>query len=145
METKSIKFVVFVPITHADAVRQALGEAGAGKIGNYDFCSFSSRGTGRFRGNERTNPTIGEAPRPSGRGFSRDGVPWSGTPHRKPFIHGLPPVAFWCVGKAGKYESVEEEKIEVIVPREILDEVIKKVKAVHPYEEVAFDIYPIEN
>lgn len=106
METKNVKFVVFVPLTHADIVRQVIGEARAGKIGNYDFCSFSSRGTGRFRGNEKANPTIGEA---------------------------------------GKYEAVEEERIEVIVPRELLKVVIEKVKAVHPYEEVAFDIYPIEN
>ncbi len=42
METKNVKFVVFVPLSHADKVRQALGEAGAGKIGNYDFCSFFS-------------------------------------------------------------------------------------------------------
>ena len=61
MNTKNVKLVIFVPLSHADAVRQALGEAGAGKIGNYDFCSFSSRGTGRFRGNEKTNPAIGEA------------------------------------------------------------------------------------
>ncbi len=106
METKNVKFVVFVPLSHADVVRQALGEVGAGKIGNYDFCSFSSRGTGRFRGNEKTSPAI---------------------------------------GKAGKYESVEEERIEAIVPREILKEAIGKVKSVHPYEKVAFDIYPLEN
>lgn len=106
MESKNVKFVVFVPLSHADAVRQTLGEAGAGKIGNYDFCSFSSRGTGRFRGNEKTNPAIGEA---------------------------------------GKYEAVEEERIEAVVPRAVLKEVIEKVKAVHPYEEVAFDIYPLEN
>src|SRR3989344_719235 len=106
MEAKNIKLVVFVPLTHADIVRKALGEAGAGKIGNYDFCSFSSHGTGRFRGNNKTNPAIGEA---------------------------------------GKYESVEEERIEVTVPREILKEVIEKVKAVHPYEEVALDVYPLEN
>ncbi len=106
MQSKNVKLVVFVPLTHADIVRQALGEAGAGKIGNYDFCSFSSRGTGRFRGNELSNPVIGEK---------------------------------------GKYESVEEERIEVIVPREILKEVIEKMKSVHPYEEVVFDIYPIEN
>lgn len=106
METKIVKLVIFVPLSHADIVRKVLGEAGAGKIGNYDFCSFSSRGTGRFRGNEKSNPTIGEA---------------------------------------GKYETVEEEKIEAIVPREILKEVIEKVKSIHPYEEGAFDIYPLEN
>lgn len=106
MSTKNVKFVVFVPISHADVVRQALGEAGAGKIGNYEFCSFSSRGIGRFRGNKKSNPAIGEA---------------------------------------GKYEEVEEERIEVIVPREILRQVIEKVKSVHPYEEVAFDVYPLED
>lgn len=105
METKNVKFIVFVPLSHGDIVRKALGEAGAGKIGNYDFCSFSTIGVGRFRGNEKSNPTVGEA---------------------------------------NKYESVEEEKIEAIMPREILKEVIEKVKAVHPYEEVAFDIYPLE-
>ena len=41
--------------------------------------------------------------------------------------------------------EVEEDRIEVIVPREILEEVIKKVKEVHPYEEVAFEIYSLEN
>ncbi len=44
MITKNVKLVVFTPISHADIVRKALGEAGAGKIGNYDFYSFSSRG-----------------------------------------------------------------------------------------------------
>jgi hypothetical protein len=106
MITANVKLVVFVPISHADIVRKALGEAGAGKIGNYDFCSFSSCGVGRFRGNEKSNPTIGEA---------------------------------------GQYEAVEEEKIEVIVPREILEKVIRAMNKVHPYEEVAYDIYSIEN
>lgn len=104
--SKNVKLVVFVPLLHADAVRRALGEAGAGKIGNYDFCSFSCRGTGRFRGNEKSNPAVGEA---------------------------------------GNYEVVEEERIEVAVPRAILEKVVEKMKSVHPYEEVAFDVYPIEN
>jgi hypothetical protein len=103
--SENVKLVVFVPLTHADVVRQALGEAGAGKIGNYDFCSFSSRGIGRYRGNEKSNPTI---------------------------------------GRAGEFTEVEEERIEVLVSRAILESVIEKVKSVHPYEEVAFDIYPLE-
>ena len=40
-------------------IRNVLGELGAGKIGNYDFCSFSYLGTGRFRGNEKSKPAIG--------------------------------------------------------------------------------------
>lgn len=105
MQSSNVKLVVFVPLSHADVVRNALGEAGAGKIGNYEFCSFSTRGVGRYRGNENSNPTI---------------------------------------GKSGEYESVEEERIEVVVPKSILKDVIEKMKSVHPYEEVAFDIYSLE-
>ena len=106
MQSKNVKLIIFVPLSHCDIVRNTLGEAGAGKIGNYNFCSFSTKGVGRFCGNKNSNPVI---------------------------------------GKPENYESVEEEKIEVIVPRTILREVIKKVRAVHPYEEVAFDIYPLED
>jgi hypothetical protein len=38
-----------VPETHADRVREAMGIAGAGKVGHYSFCSFSSKGMGRFK------------------------------------------------------------------------------------------------
>lgn len=51
--------VIYVPLTHADAVRKALGDAGAGKIGNYDYCSFSARGVGRFRPLKGSTPAIG--------------------------------------------------------------------------------------
>lgn len=55
-----VKVVTFVPIEAADAVREAMGKAGAGKIGNYHFCSFSSCGEGRFLPVEGANPTSGE-------------------------------------------------------------------------------------
>lgn len=55
-----VKLVVFVPEADADKVRQALGEAGAGKIGKYTFCSFSTKGTGRFKPGEGASPAIGE-------------------------------------------------------------------------------------
>jgi dinuclear metal center YbgI/SA1388 family protein len=55
------KFVMFAPKSNAAKIRKAIGEAGAGKIGNYDFCSFESDGTGRFRGNDNSNPTVGTA------------------------------------------------------------------------------------
>lgn len=106
MKSTNVKLVIFAPLSHADIVREALGNAGAGKIGNYDFCSFSTRGIGRYKGNENSNPAIGEAM---------------------------------------KYESVEEEKIEVVLPRTLLKNVVDAVKKVHPYEEVAFDIYPLED
>ena len=106
MNSKNVKLVVFVPTSYADKIREVLGKEGAGVIGNYDFCTFSTAGTGRFRGNEQSNPVIGHSE---------------------------------------KYESVAEERIETIVPREIINEVIAKVKAIHPYEEVVFDIYPLED
>ena len=54
-----VKIVTFVPLTHADVVRDAIGKAGGGKIGNYTFCSFSSIGTGRFKAGQGAHPAIG--------------------------------------------------------------------------------------
>lgn len=101
-----VKIVIYVPVDHADAVRQALGDAGAGHIGNYDFCSFSQRGIGRFRPMEKAEPFIG--------------------------THGV-------------IEEVEEERIETVCPKMIAREVIEKVTRVHPYEEMAYDVYPLMN
>ncbi len=61
MKLKFVKIAVFVPTSHADDVRKVLSECGAGHIGNYDFCSFSTKGTGRFRGLEGTKPFVGKA------------------------------------------------------------------------------------
>lgn len=61
MESKFLKIVVFVPSSHADKVRGALAISGAGHIGNYDYCSFSSKGIGRFRPLEGAQPFIGES------------------------------------------------------------------------------------
>ena len=55
------KLVTFAPLADADRVLQALGEAGAGQIGNYRNCSFQTTGTGRFQPNEQAKPHIGEA------------------------------------------------------------------------------------
>ena len=54
------KLVVFVPVENADALRQATGDAGGRRIGNYSRCSFSSRGIGRFKPLEGAEPAIGE-------------------------------------------------------------------------------------
>ena len=104
METKTVKIVVFVPETHSDVVRKAVGEAGAGKIGNYSHCTFSSRGQGRFMPLSGASPTIGEV---------------------------------------GKSEVVDEERIEFICDKDSLNKVIEAIKKVHPYKEVAFDVYPL--
>ncbi len=55
------KLVTFVPTAHSQQVIDALHEAGAGQIGNYDHCSFSVGGTGTFRPNEAAKPVIGQA------------------------------------------------------------------------------------
>jgi hypothetical protein len=99
-----VKLVVFVPLSHADIVRQAMGNAGAGKIGNYTYCSFSTQGTGRFKPEEGANPAIGEV---------------------------------------GTMEAVEEERIEIACEKSQVKDVIEAIKKVHPYEEVALDIYPM--
>ncbi|HMK87532.1 MAG TPA: NGG1p interacting factor NIF3 [Steroidobacteraceae bacterium] len=54
------KIVVYVPVTHADAVRDAMGSAGGGRLGHYVCCSFSVRGIGRFRPEPGAHPAIGQ-------------------------------------------------------------------------------------
>jgi hypothetical protein len=56
-----VKIVVFVPEENADDVRQALGDAGAGMIGEYSYCSYSIKGVGRFKPSDAANPHIGTA------------------------------------------------------------------------------------
>ncbi|MEI5983280.1 Nif3-like dinuclear metal center hexameric protein [Sphingobacterium sp. PU5-4] len=53
------KLVVYVPRTHVEEVRNALFEAGAGAIGDYDECSYNTVGYGTFRPLEGANPAIG--------------------------------------------------------------------------------------
>ncbi|HEY3016474.1 MAG TPA: Nif3-like dinuclear metal center hexameric protein [Nocardioides sp.] len=53
------KIVVFVPAEHAATVRAAIAEAGGGAIGDYDHCSWSTAGEGRFRPLQGASPTIG--------------------------------------------------------------------------------------
>lgn len=99
------KIVVTVPVRDADKVRQAIDEAGGGKVGNYSFCSFSVRGTGRFLPGDNAHPIIGEV---------------------------------------GKLEEVEEERVEVNCADELVADVVAAIRATHPYEEPAIDIYPLE-
>jgi len=60
LRNRLLKLVTYVPENHLDKVRKAVFGAGAGVIGNYDFCGFSAQGTGSFRGNENTNPFVGK-------------------------------------------------------------------------------------
>ncbi len=101
-----VKLAVFVPIEDAEKVRDALGKVGAGHIGEYSYCSFSSEGVGRFLPEEGANPHIGEQ---------------------------------------GKLEEVKEVKIETIFPENLKKRVIRALLKAHPYEEPAYDMYPLHN
>lgn len=54
------KIVFFVPETHKETVKQALFDAGAGRIGNYDSCAWETLGTGQFRAMQGANPFLGK-------------------------------------------------------------------------------------
>jgi dinuclear metal center YbgI/SA1388 family protein len=56
-----VKLVTFLPADALERVRSALADAGAGRIGEYDLCSFAHAGRGSFRGSARSNPTVGTA------------------------------------------------------------------------------------
>lgn len=55
-----LKLIVFVPFSHLKAVREAMSQAGAGHIGKYSECSFSTPGKGTFKPGAETRPYIGE-------------------------------------------------------------------------------------
>ncbi len=100
------KIAVYVPVSHEIIVREALGEAGAGYIGNYSHCTFNTQGIGTFKPENDANPFI---------------------------------------GTVGEIESVKEVKIETIVPSKLLQKTIDNMIKSHPYEEVAYDVYKLEN
>ena len=104
--SKLNKIVCFCPIQYAEKVREAMFDAGAGHIGNYDNCSFSLEGKGSFRALDNS----------------------------KPFV-----------GKKGEIHHEAETKIETVVPDFKINQVIKNMIKAHPYEEVAYDIYALEN
>jgi dinuclear metal center YbgI/SA1388 family protein len=100
------KLVTFIPVDHAEKVRNAVFSAGAGNIGNYDSCGYDLEGTGSFRGNENSDPFVGEK---------------------------------------GKIHFEKEIRFETVFPGFIQGRVIGALLKNHPYEEVAYDIYPLEN
>lgn len=55
------QFCFYVPESHLESVKQALFDAGAGKIGNYDCCAWQVEGQGQFRPIAGSNPFLGEA------------------------------------------------------------------------------------
>ena len=100
-----LKLVVFIPNTHIDALRAAICEAGAGQIGNYDFCTFGTEGEGTFRGSSDSQPFL---------------------------------------GKPGMLENAREIRLETVFPRGLQEPVLAAMRAAHPYEEIAYDLIPVE-
>jgi hypothetical protein len=98
------KLVVFVPAEALDAVRDAVFSAGAGRIGDYERCSWYTEGTGTFFGGEGADPTVGEP---------------------------------------GQEERVPELRLETVFPEGRQEEVVAALRSAHPYEEPAFDVYPL--
>jgi hypothetical protein len=96
--------VVFVPREALDDVRTALFAAGAGRIGDYERCSWYGVGTGTYFGGAGTSPTL---------------------------------------GGAGREERVAELRLETVYPVVREAEVIAALRAAHPYEEPAFDLYEL--
>lgn len=101
-----LKLAVFVPESHVEAVREALGRAGAGQLGHYSHCTFGTNGTGTF-------------------------LPGEGS---QPFI-----------GRPGVLERVAEVRLETILPERLLNKVLAAMLKAHPYEEPAYDVYPLRN
>lgn len=100
------KLVTFIPVQAAEKVRTAVFEAGAGHIGNYDFCGYNLEGTGSFRGGENASPYVGEK---------------------------------------GQVHYEKEIRFETIFPGWLQSKIVYALLETHPYEEVAYDIYPLEN
>jgi len=106
LDGKLLKLVVFVPGSHAGQLRDAIFDAGAGYIGNYERCSYNVQGEGTYRPGTGTDPYSGEQ---------------------------------------GKDHTEPEIRIETVMPEHLKSRVVKAMLAAHPYEEVAYDIYKIEN
>ncbi|MDH7601100.1 MAG: Nif3-like dinuclear metal center hexameric protein [Armatimonadota bacterium] len=100
------KVVVFVPGEALTGVRDAMAQAGAGRIGEYSYCSFRTQGIGSF-------------------------IPEAGA---QPYI-----------GSAGRLEEVDEWRLEMLCTRSVLPQVLAAMRDNHPYEEPAYDIYPLAN
>lgn len=105
-EKKLMKLVTYIPESHLDKVRNAIFDAGAGMVGNYDRCGFATQGTGSFRGNEMTDPFVGEP---------------------------------------GKMHFENEVRFETVMFTHMRDRVVEALLDNHPYEEVAYDLYSLEN
>lgn len=106
IDIKKVKIIVTIPAENTEEVRNAICKEGAGIIGNYTYCTISTKCIGTSKPSEEANPYIGEK---------------------------------------NKLEFIEEDKLEVICDINIVKNVLKELRKVHPYEEPAIDIIPLIN
>ena len=57
---EKVKIIVTVPLENVNEIRNAICESGAGIIGNYTYCSTSTKSIGTFKPNDKATPYIGE-------------------------------------------------------------------------------------
>ncbi len=60
IDIKRVKIIVTIPLENVKEVREAICNAGAGIIGNYNYCTTSTKAIGTFKPNDNANPYIGE-------------------------------------------------------------------------------------
>ena len=96
------KLATYIPEFALTSTKSALFEAGAGRLGNYDRCSWQVLGEGQFRPLRGSNPSLGEE---------------------------------------GSLEVIAEWKLEILVEKTVLNDVIAALKKAHPYEEPAYEVY----
>ena len=100
------KLCFYVPESHLESVKAAVFAAGAGRMGDYECCSFEIKGTGQFRPLAGSNPFI---------------------------------------GAQGELEKVVEYRVETLcVGETVRDAAVAALRAAHPYEEPAFDVWKLE-
>jgi hypothetical protein len=59
MNPPLVQLVFYVPVDHADTVKDAVFTAGGGRIGTYDRCCWQTLGTGQFRPLHGSQPFLG--------------------------------------------------------------------------------------
>ncbi len=147
------KLAVYVPNTHVDKVKNALSDAGAGHI--MKLMGFENSKVLEVTNTEtlyklavyvpnthvdKVKNALSDAGAGHIGNYSHCSFSSQGIGSFKPLDNANP-----YIGSLGEVELVEEVKIETIVPNKTLGGVISSMIKAHPYEEVAYDIYKLEN
>ncbi len=134
--TAYYKLVVYSPAKSTEEIVKVLGDNGAGFIGGYSHCTFRTAGVGTFKPLEQTHPYIGEVGEVAtvlvAAMLSHDISLY--VAHTNIYI---------C--EVGEVATVIEDRIETIIDEKMVKTLIAKIKRIHPYEEMAYDLYPLSD